>query len=263
MPLFEHDGLHLHYTERGEPDGTPLVLVHGLLWSSRMFHRLAELLDDHRVLLVDVRGHATSTRPTDPAAYRWSKLGSDVVALLDHLDVDRAVIGGLSLGANVTLAVANDRPERVAAMLVEMPVLDRAEIIARPTFAALAGALHLGRPALVPMAAVVGRVPLPRSLPEAAALRDVLSLEPAAGAALIRGLLADDLRLEHLRYDRLTMPTLVVGHHGDPLHPIGDARELAERLPDARLVECRTILDHRLRPDLLAAEIESLLADVR
>lgn len=262
MPSFDHDGLTLHYGDRGERDGTPIVLVHGLLWSGRMFHRLADLLDDHRVLLLDVRGHGPSTRPTDPAAYRWSKLASDVTALLDHLGLEQAVVGGLSLGANVALAVARDAPERVSGLVVEMPVLDQGATVARPLFTTLATALRVGRPVLVPVTAVVGHVPAPRSVPEVAAVRDVLALDPAAGAALIRGLLVDELLLADLDPERLTMPALVVGHHGDPLHPMADARALVDLLPAARLVERHTILDHRVRPDLLADELAPLLEHI-
>src|SRR5438132_1528266 len=49
MPVFEHDGLRLHYAERGS--GRPLVLVHGLFWSARMFGRLATGLEAGRAPL--------------------------------------------------------------------------------------------------------------------------------------------------------------------------------------------------------------------
>lgn len=94
MPFVDHYGLRRRYRERGDDRGEPIVLVHGLLWSSRLFHRLAELFPDHRVLLIDLRGHATSDTPTDPSASRWSKLASDGVGLLDHVGIERPVVGG-------------------------------------------------------------------------------------------------------------------------------------------------------------------------
>jgi pimeloyl-ACP methyl ester carboxylesterase len=236
------------------------VLVHGRLWSTRLLHRLAELLPAHHMLLIDRRGHATSDKPTDPPADRWSKVASDVVGLLDHLDIERAVVGGLSLGANVTLAFANAHPDRLRGMVVEMPVLDRAEPFARPVVRGLAIVLRLTRPVLVPATRAAAHVPVPRSLPELASLRDVLSLEPTAGSALVGGLLADHLLFEDLRLDHMDVPAIVIGHPGDPLHPIVDARELAERLPRDRFVEVRTIADLRVRPGDLAAEITALLA---
>lgn len=262
MPTFAHDGLTLHYSERGAPDGPPFVMVHGLLWSSRMLRRIAERLPSHRVLLLDVRGHLPSDRPTEPDRYSWALLAGDVIGLLDHLGIERAVVGGLSLGANVALATAVEHPERVAALVPEMPVLDRAASFGHTVFGGLVGALDVGGPVLAPITRQVARVPMPASIPEAAAVRDVLSLDPAAAAALVRGLLRDDLLFEHIRPERLTMPALVIGHRGDPLHVLADARELVDRLPDARLVERWSILDYRVRPDLLADVLTDFLAEV-
>ena len=262
MPYFEHEGLSLHYSERGDPDGPPFVMVHGLLWSSRMLRRIAERLPDHRVLLIDVRGHLPSDRPTDTARYSWAALAGDVVALLDHLGIDRAVVGGLSLGANVTLATVVEHPDRVGAIVPEMPVLDRAKTFGHTVFGGLVRALEVGGPVLDPLTRTAARVPLPGSVPELAAVRDVLSVDPEAGAALVRGLLGDDLLFERIRPESIDVPALVIGHRGDPLHVLADARELADRLPDSRLVERWSIADYRLRPDLLADVLTDFLADV-
>lgn len=260
--MFDHGDLRIHYSERGDPDGPPVVMIHGLLWSARMMQRIAERLPDHRVLLIDLRGHGQSSKPTDPMFYSWDTLGSDVVSLLDHLDIDQAVVGGLSLGANVTLATANTWPQRVSAMIVEMPVLDRAAPFARPVFGALAHVLDTAAPALTPVTAAAAKVPMPRSIPELAALRDVLSLQPRSGAALVYGLLDDQLFLEDLDPAVLTMPTLVIGHKGDPLHPLDDARDLVGLLPDARLDVRHTIADYRIRTDLLADLLTDFLTCV-
>jgi len=246
VPVIDHDDLQIHYSERGSPDGVPIVLVHGLLFSARMFHRLAEDLRGHRILLVDVRGHGSSSKPDDPAAYSWSSLAGDVRAVLDHLGIEQAVVGGLSLGANVTLAFANDTPERTAGMIVEMPVLDDGQPFARRVFTALATTLSTTAPVLGPLTRRTAKLPVPRSIPELAALRDLLSLEPRSGAALLHGLLGDHLVLEDLDADRLKMPALVIGHRGDPLHPLSDAEALVAHLPDARLDVRHTILDYRV-----------------
>jgi pimeloyl-ACP methyl ester carboxylesterase len=263
VPVFDDSGITLHYSERGDAEGPAFVMLHGLLWSSRMLRRIAGRLPHHRILLLDLRGHGPSSRPTDPEAYSWSSLAGDVVALLDHLDIDRAVVGGLSLGANVTLAMAHEHPERVAAMVPEMPVLDRAEGFARPVFGAVATTLAYTAPALGPLGAAVDHFPLPGSVPELAAVRDVFAAEPRSGAALLRGLLDDDLTFEQLDVAAMTMPTLVIGHRWDPLHVLEDAQQLVDELPDARLEQRWTMLDFRLRPDLLADLLTRFLRDVQ
>src|SRR5262249_8737538 len=98
----------------------------GLLLSQRMHaaNALELARRGHRVITPDLLGHGRSSRPQDMTLYSMRQFGEQVVALLDHLDIDEAVIGGASLGANTALQVAVDRPDRVRAMVVEMPVLD-------------------------------------------------------------------------------------------------------------------------------------------
>src|SRR5919202_5251941 len=98
---FEHGGQRLAYETYG--DGPKLtVLLHGLLFSSRMHAELAGALAErgHRVVTLDLLGHGRSDRPADMWRYSMTEFGREIVALLDHLDVDEAVGFGTSLGAN-------------------------------------------------------------------------------------------------------------------------------------------------------------------
>src|SRR3954464_9137781 len=127
MPTFTHEGQRLAYTEYGS--GSPgVVLIHGLLLSQRMQAPLAKALADRgfRVITIDCLGHGKSERPRDMWRYSMTFFGEQVVGLLDHLEVDQAVIGGTSLGANVALEVCAAGQERVRGMVIEMPVLDHA-----------------------------------------------------------------------------------------------------------------------------------------
>lgn len=262
VPTFERDDLRLHYAARGRPDGRPVVLLHGLLWSARMLERVAALLPEERVILLDLHGHGRSSRPSDPARYTWAELVADVVALLDHLGAERAVVGGLSLGANVALATAQAQPDRVAGMVLEMPVLLRGHRVGRPAFGSLAALYRLGG-RLQPASRLLARLPVPRRLPEAAALRDVAAADPTVAAAVLRGLLDEPpLPEDEATLARLTMPALVIGHRNDPLHVLEDARDLARRLPDATLVEAPSIVTYRLRPAELADHIRRFLVRV-
>src|SRR4051794_25809501 len=109
---FEHAGQRLAYATYG--DGPRLtVLLHGLLFSGRMHDELARALGEggHRVVPLDLLGHGASDRPTDMWRYSMTEFGREVVALLDHLEAEEAVVMGTSLGANVTLEVASVAPE--------------------------------------------------------------------------------------------------------------------------------------------------------
>src|SRR5215510_760691 len=117
----------LEYTEYGGGDAW-VVLLHGQLMPRRMQQPLARSLASEglHVVTLDLLGHGRSDRPADPLVYSMSAFADQVVALLDHLGAEQAVIGGPSLGANVSLEVAATAPDRVRGLIIEMPVLDNA-----------------------------------------------------------------------------------------------------------------------------------------
>ena len=93
-----------------------------------MHDRLARVLASEglHVVTLDLLGHGRSDRPEDPREYSMTAFAEQVLALLDHLGAEQAVVGGTSLGANVGLEVADLAPDRVRGLILEMPVLDNA-----------------------------------------------------------------------------------------------------------------------------------------
>src|SRR5215213_1136838 len=143
-------------------DGPKLtVLLHGLLFSKRMHDELARALADrgHRVVTLDLLGHGRSDRPADMWRYSMTEFGREVVALLDHLDLDEAVVFGTSLGANATLEVASLAPDRVRGMVIEMPVLDNALLGCAIAFTPMMIALTFGAPVMRAVSALARAVP--------------------------------------------------------------------------------------------------------
>ncbi len=117
----------LEYTEYGSGDAW-VVLLHGQLMPRRMHQPLARALaaEGLHVVTLDLLGHGRSDRPADPHLYSMTAWAEQVIALLDHLGAPQAVVGGTSLGANVSLEVAVLAPERVRGLILEMPVLNNA-----------------------------------------------------------------------------------------------------------------------------------------
>jgi pimeloyl-ACP methyl ester carboxylesterase len=264
MSEFVHDGHRIAYEEHGEgPDVT--VLLPGLLFSSRMQFPLARSLAKrgHRVITMDPLGHGDSDRPADMWRYSMTAFGEQVIGLLDHLEIDRAVVGGTSLGANVTLEVAALAPERLRGMVIEMPVLDNALLGCAIAFAPLLVALTFGEPLMrgVQRAAnLVPRGPVP-FLPRLGL--DWIGQDPKPSAALLQGLFFGEVAPHRSVRKTFEAPALIIGHPRDPVHPFSDADMLAHELPNARLVNASSILELRLTPKRLTAVIGEFVDECR
>ena len=257
---FRHAGRRLAYSSYG--DGPRLtVLLHGLLFSRRMHDELARALAarGHRVVTLDLLGHGASDRPVDMNRYSMTEFGREVIALLDHLGAEEAVVMGTSLGANTTLEAAALAPERLRGMVVEMPVLDNALLGCAVAFTPLMLGLTFGRRPMRALAALARRVPS-RGLPwQADVLLDLIRQEPEPGAALIQGLFFGRVAPPVEERRALRTPALVIGHRHDIVHPFSDAGNLADELPDARLLLANSIVELRLAPDRLTDEIAAFL----
>lgn len=107
------------YAERWGESGPALVLGHGFGGSARNFRPQARTLaPEHRVVLFDARGHARSDAPAEAEAYRPECFVADLASVLDAVGVERAVVGGLSMGAGVALRFALAYPERVSGLVL-------------------------------------------------------------------------------------------------------------------------------------------------
>src|ERR1700756_1190452 len=134
-------------TARSAPaQARPVILIHGLLLSSEMHRPLAEALAarGNRVITIDLLGHGRSDRPRDMWRYSMQFFAQQVVALMDHLRIEQAVVMGTSLGANTALEIADAHPERLRGMVIEMPVLDNALLWSALAFTPLLVALTFG-----------------------------------------------------------------------------------------------------------------------
>jgi pimeloyl-ACP methyl ester carboxylesterase len=260
MPTLTHAGHRLAYTEHGSGPRV-CVLLHGLLLSQRMHEPLARALAErgNRVITLDLLGHGRSDRPPDVWRYSMPQYAEQVVALLDELEVDEAVIAGTSLGANVALETAARAPERVRGLVAEMPVLDTALIACVLAFGPLLVGLTLGEPAARLLSRAARLVPegLTGWLGDVAL--DTVRQDPRPSGAVLQGLVFGRIAPHRSVRRTLTAPTLVIGHRRDPVHPFSDAGMLAEELPDARLLEASTILELRLTPRRLTGEIAEFL----
>ncbi len=255
----DSDGVQIYYEVHGQGPSV-LLFMHGILMDSHMNLRLATDLAKrgHRVVLMDLPGHGRSARPRRASFHRMDTYAHHVVNLLDHLGIDKAVVGGVSLGGNVSLLVAAQNPERVQGLVVEMPVLEWAIPVAAMTFIPLLMFMHFGEPVAGRFASVLRRVPR-SGIGPLDSLLNGFSSEPAEMAAVLHGLLAGPIAPTVDERAATTVPALVIGHGVDQLHPFHDAQQLARRLPNARLLKATSLMELRTHPERLTQEISDLV----
>ncbi|HEY3864844.1 MAG TPA: alpha/beta hydrolase, partial [Solirubrobacteraceae bacterium] len=199
----------------------PVILVHGLMLSQEMHRPLAEDLAarGNRVITMDLLGHGKSDRPRDMWRYSMGSYGNEVVALMDHLGIEQAVVMGTSLGANAALEIASAHPERLRGLVIEMPVLDNGLLGSALAFTPFLVAVTFGEQVMKAVSRATRAIPS-RLVPHYTnVMLDVVRQEPGPSGALMQGLFFG--RTAPHRDERRTFktPGLILGHGRDPVHP--------------------------------------------
>jgi pimeloyl-ACP methyl ester carboxylesterase len=280
MSSFRFEGRRIAYTEYGggpaavttagargrtaksaAANARPLIIVHGVLLSQEMNRPLAKDLAarGNRVITVDLLGHGQSDRPRDMWRYSMGIFARQVIGLMDHLEIEEAVVMGTSLGANTALEIASVAPERLRGMVIEMPVLDNALLWSALFFTPQLVALTFGEPIMKLIAHGARAVPRWLLPHYGNVMLDLIRQEPGPSGALLQGLFFG--RIAPHREERRTFeaPALVLGHHRDPVHPFSDAGMLAKELPNGRLLEADSLMELRMHPERLTGEIADFL----
>ena len=258
---FVFNGQRIDYTDYGDGEQV-LVLAHGLLMNRHMYDQLAPEMASRgiRVITVDLLGHGTSDKPADMRAYTMTTFADQLAALIDHLELDRPVVGGTSLGANCSLELAARHPRAARALLIEMPVLDNALVAAGLLFLPILVSLRVAKPLLRGVAAVTTRIPRTTFLVDICL--DWTRRSPESSEAVLEGVLFGRTAPPRDERQLIGLPTLVIGHPNDPLHPFTDSDMLVEELPRARLVNAESIVEWRVSHGRLDDELASFIADV-
>jgi pimeloyl-ACP methyl ester carboxylesterase len=256
---FTHGGFRLVYSDYGS-GRRPFVLVPGLLLPRSMHDPLARSLAErgNRVITIDPLGHGESDRPPDMWRYTMGLLADQVVALMDHLELEEAVVGGTSLGANVTLETCVRIPDRLRGAVIEMPVLDNALLGCAVAFAPLLVYLTVGLPVARVVSGVMRRLPRTPSALLNVGL-DWAGQDPKPSGAYLQGLFFGRIAPPRSERSQIETRSLVIGHPRDPVHPFSDADCLVRELRNGRILEANSMLELRLSPERLTNEIGRFL----
>ena len=239
-------GVTLAVSDDGDREGVPVVLAHGLASTRRYVVMGSSGLQraGHRVVSYDARGHGSSSPAPSPAAYGYDDLSADLLALLDELEIERAVLAGVSMGAHTILRVALDVPERVAGVVVITPGYDPGDsqsgAVRLRRYDALAAGLREGGVERYLEVYDVGRLPEAMRDSVATFVRQSMSRhehpEAVADAlqAVSRSRPFEDLHA----LESIECPAVGVASRdeADPGHPLALGELYAELLPAGRLV---------------------------
>jgi len=263
----EINGVRIHYEDEGE--GPAVVWLHGLMGSIARGKAMGEAIDGlaergYRVVTYDARGHGESGYTEDESHYTWEAHARDMAALMDHLGIKRAAVGGGSMGAGVSLIFALAHPERVEKLvLVALPGFDGEIELAKQLFggfATLIATMGLEQATeiamqLPPLLELKERAPT-----EYEATRQwFLALDPKATVFAIRGLL-NGPALPGERLAEVRAPTLVIGHPDDPVHPAASAEKAHSAIAGSRLIMGTDVSYFRNHRDEMIEAVASFLA---
>jgi len=233
MAFFTARGLRLHYQDSGH--GVPVLLLHAFPLSGALFDaQVTALARQARFVVPDLRGFGLSAPGEGPTT--MEQLAEDALALLDHLGIGAAVVGGVSLGGYASLALLRHDPGRVRGLVLADTQMGADDDAGRAGREALAlDVLAQGTQVLVERL-------LPRLLGPSAPASLRLSVaewiratQPAGAASALRGMaLRPDSRDILARFSG---PALVAVGIEDVLTPPAKAREMAAVAPQATLVE--------------------------
>lgn len=240
MALTSVHGITIGYDDHTPPGGglgDPILLVHGHPFDRSMWDpQVADLTAaGYRVITFDLRGYGESG--VAPGTTPLSAFAGDAAALLDHLGVERAVFGGLSMGGQIVMEIHRLFPDRVAALLLADTFAQAETVEGKKARNAMADRL-LAEGMDGYAHEVLDRMVAPYNVTEltdvaAHVLRMMRNTPPEGAAAALRG------RAERPDYgDSLTLaavPALLVVGADDAFTPVADAEHLHTLLPDATL----------------------------
>ena len=235
MSFIHVDDIQLAYTDTGL--GLPVVLLHGYPFNRTLWNeQVSALSNGYRVITPDLRGLGESE--SRPGAATMNRMAQDVAALLDRLEISRAVIGGLSMGGYVALAFYKQFPSRVRALILadtraqadtEEGKLRRHQQAQKALAEGMAGIADAMLPKLLTPETVSKRPEVVKRV------RDMmLKTKPEGAAGALLGM-AEREDLTSL-LSQITCPALILVGQEDPITPVQDSEKMHREIAGSRLV---------------------------
>lgn len=241
MPYFDHDNIRFHYLDSGS--GRPFIFQHGL---GGDVNQTAEVYDlpsapqGIRFIALDCRAHGETYPPGPEDKISFSSFADDVIALMKHLGVQSALVGGISMGAGISLNLALRYPERVSGL-----VLSRLAWLDQPLPPNMEVFVQVGE--LIQQYGAQKGLSIFQQSPE---YKRLLIEAPDTASSLVgqfQHARAEETVVKLLRIPRdapcsdrtawshIAVPALILANHSDPPHPFVFGEVAAGLIPDSHL----------------------------
>eukprot|EP01037_Dinobryon_pediforme_P014082 gene14082-14201_t len=234
------DGTVLNIESAGDT-GVPVIFQHGLCGDARQTAEVFPPDSRFRRMTIEARGHGASAAG-DLSQLSIATFADDIIAYIDANHLAPVVVGGISMGAAIALRLAVHRPDLVRGLILARPawVLDAAPDNMKPNaeVGALLATLSQAEARKKFMTSATADDLAAHAPDNLASLQGFFSREPqAVTAALLQAISADGPDVSESEVRALTVPTLVIGHERDSVHPLSHAKLLAAMISGARFVE--------------------------
>jgi pimeloyl-ACP methyl ester carboxylesterase len=261
MPFFQHGGLRFYYEERG--DGVPVVFQHGLGGDVGQPIGIFKPPPGFRLLAMDCRAHGETHPLGDPNKISLNCFADDLLEFLDRLELAKAVVGGISMGAAVALNFTLRYPERVIGLILSRPAwLDKPMEQNVEIYALIAKLIRGFGPAhgLQRFKESSQHFTILRQSPDSANSLVGQFENPRAQEAVLRleKIPTDAPNWDRREWTLIRVPTLVLASRQDPIHPFEYGEVLAQAIPGAEL---RELTPKSVSKDLHVKDVQEFLED--
>jgi 3-oxoadipate enol-lactonase len=252
------NGIQMFYQDQGE--GYPLVLIHGFPLDHTIWAPLFPLLiPEARIITPDLRGFGRSSVPEE--TYNMDQLADDIAGLLDHLQIERAVVVGHSMGGYVSLAVAQKYPSRLSGLglLSSQAFADTPER-REGRYATARKVEENGVEAVAgDLASKLTPIPLLQDRVKSI----ILNTKPAGIIGALKGMAERPDAVPYL--EEIEVPTIVIAGTKDELIPVGNSKPMMDHFSNARWLEIEQASHMAMMetPVIVADALKQLIKDVR
>lgn len=226
----------IHYQDLGNPQKLPIIMIHGMTFDHNMWNpQIKVLKKDYRVIVYDMRGHGLSN--VGDGQYTYKMFANDLKDLMDHLNIESAILCGLSMGGAVALRTYEMHPERIIALVLSDT---RSEADSNETKEWRENSIEsIKKSGLIPFTdgflADTFAIESFKTNPEAVKLirNTVLSNEPIAVCGV---LLAQAARTDMTHVlPKIKVPTLIMIGEKDKFTPLSSSKMMNDNIPGSEL----------------------------